>query len=163
MAKFSYSNPTFTTEAVADATNQTSAKYMALLGGSSTQRNAVIEIYLGGQATSSAPQYIVVARDSTIGATLSGGRTAALDGANTGVTSAPTGFSTASTAPQRSATLHLLNLTFNAFGGIVRWVAAPGSEIFTVGNSTTTGEISVSGYTGTTAGLVGGHIIYEPA
>jgi len=163
MAKFSLNNPSFTTEAVADGANRTDATYLALLGGSSTQRNSIIEVYAGGQATSSAPQYLLLARDSTVGGTLSGGRTAALDAANSGVSSAPTGFTTATTKPQRSSTLSLLNLTFNAFGGIVRWVAAPGEEIYTVGNTASLGEIGLSGFTGTTAGLIGAHIIFEPA
>lgn len=163
MSKFSFNNPTFTTEARADASAMTSGTYLALQGGAATQRNSILEVYAGGQATSSAPQYLLFARDSTVGATLSGGRQAALDASNLGVTSPPVGFTTATTPPQRSATLSLLNLTFNAFGGIVRWVAAPGEEIFSVGNTASLGELSLSGFTGTTPGLIGAHIIFEPA
>lgn len=164
MGKYSANVPTFTTEAVADTTSFTDAKYIAVQGGAGTARVAVSEVYIGGQATSSAPQYILVARSSTIGATsLSGVRTAALDAAGLGQTSPTVAFSTSTTKPQRSATLSLLNLTFNAFGGIVRWVAAPGSEIYIVGNTASLGELTVSGFTGTTAGLVGAHVIYEQA
>jgi hypothetical protein len=56
----------------------------------------------------------------------------------------------------------LLNLSFNAFGGIVRWVAAPGEEISTVGNTQPLGEVSLSAFTGGTAGLMGAHVVYEP-
>lgn len=162
MGKMSASVPTFTTEAVADAANYTDAKYIALQGGAGTARTIVGEIEVGGQATSSAPQYLLFARDSTIGATgLTGVRTAALDPADLGKTSPTVAFSTTTTKPQRSATLSLLNLTFNAFGGLVRWVAAPGYEISMVGNTASLGELSLSGFTGTTPGLVGAHILYE--
>jgi hypothetical protein len=65
--------------------------------------------------------------------------------------------------PQRSSTGHLLNLSFNAFGGIVRWVAAPGEEIYAVGNTTPAGEVSLSAFTGGTPGALGAHLIYETA
>lgn len=160
MAKYSANIPSWTTEAVADTTNMTDSKYIALQGVAST-RVQVSEIYLGGQATSSAPQYILAARDSTVGATLSGARTALIDGTATAPGSLASAFGIATTKPQRSSTLSLLNLTFNAFGGIVRWVAAPGNELSLFGATASLGELSVSGFTGTTPGLVGGHIIYE--
>lgn len=164
MAKYSASIPTYTTSAIADTTNITTQTFVAIQGGSSTQRNIISEVYVGGQATSSAPQYLLLARDSTVmsGATSNGVRQAALDGSVTAPgTLAVTQNVGSTTLPQRSATLSLLNLTFNAFGGIVRWVAAPGSEISIVGNTASLGEVSLSGFTGTTAGLVGAHIIYE--
>ena len=161
MGKFSANVPSWTTEAVADTTSYTDAKYIAVQGVAST-RTQISEVYVGGQATSSAPQYLLLARDSTVGLTaLSGVRTAALDATSSAATSLAVAFSTSTTKPQRSATLSLLNLTFNAFGGIVRWVAAPGSEISMYGATASLGEVSLSGFTGTTAGLVGGHIIYE--
>ncbi len=164
MAMYSASIPTYTTSAIADTTNITTQTFVAIQGGGSTQRLKITEVYVGGQATSSAPQYLLLARDSTVfsGATSNGVRQALLDGSGTAAaTVALTQNVGSTTLPQRSATLSLLNLTFNAFGGIVRWVAAPGSEISTVGNTASLGEVSLSGFTGTTAGLVGAHIIYE--
>ncbi len=67
----------------------------------------------------------------------------------------------ATTDPQRSSTLKLLNIGFNAFGGIYRWVAAPGEEISIVGNTASLGEVSLSAFTGGTPGAMGSHIIYE--
>jgi len=55
----------------------------------------------------------------------------------------------------------LLNLSFNAFGGIVRWVAAPEEVIDIVGNTASLGEVSLSAFTGGTTGLLGAHMIYE--
>jgi hypothetical protein len=87
---------------------------------------------------------------------------APLDAATAALSSAVAAFNKAATnKPQRSSTLHLLNLSFNAFGGIVRWVAAPGEEISMVGNTASLGELSLSAFTGGTTGLLGAHMIYE--
>lgn len=148
--------------AVADTVNFTDAGHMTLQGGSTTQVNKIIEVFMGGQATSSTPCIMLLARDSTVGATLSVGRLAALDPATAALAAPPVIFNTATTKPQRSATLSLLNLSFNAFGGIVRWVAAPGEEIGMLGNTASFGEVSLSAFTGGTPGLLGSAIIFEP-
>lgn len=162
MARWSANETTWTPTAVADATPFTDAGYHAFQGGSSTQRTNLLEVYMGGQAGASSPGIMLVARDSTIGATLSVGRFAALDPATAALAAPPVCFNTATTKPQRSATLSLLNLSFNAFGGIVRWVAAPGEEIGILGNTASLGEISLSALTGGTPGLMGSHFIVEP-
>lgn len=166
MAKWSFKVSTFTPVAVADTTNFTDAGYMGLQGGSSTQRVDVSEVYMGGQATSSAPCLMLVSRDSTVGGTLTalstGNSAAALDPATAALAAPVAAFVASTTKPQRSATLGLLNLSFNAFGGIVRWVAPPGGELKMLGNTASLGEISLSHYTGGTPGLMGAHIIYEP-
>jgi hypothetical protein len=60
-------------------------------------------------------------------------------------------------------TLGLLNLSFNAFGGIVRWAAPDEHGVLRMlGNTASLGELSLSAYTGGTPGLMGAHIIYEP-
>lgn len=164
MARWVAQRNNFTPVAVADATNFTDGGYFALQGGSATQRTSVIEVYCGGQASASAPQQLLFARDSTIGATaLSGGTNAALDPATAALTNPVVSFSASTTKPQRSATLQLLNLSFNAFGGIVRWVAAPGEEIGMLGNTAVLlGELSLSHASSGTPGLMGCHFIYEP-
>lgn len=163
MAKWSASLNNWTPVAVADTTNFTNAGYHALQGGSSTQRINILEIYMGGLASAAAPAQMQFARDSTVGATsLSGGTNAALDPATAALSSAPVAFHTSTTKPQRSSTLQLLNLAFNAFGGIVRWVAAPGEEIAMLGNTASFGEVSLSHASAGTPGLMSSSIIYEP-
>jgi len=165
MAKRSFKVSTFTPVAVADTTNFTDAGYMGLMGGSTTQRIDISEVYLGGQATSSSPSIMLLSRDSTVQATptalSTGNSDAALDPATAALAAPPVAFVASTTKPQRAATLGLLNLSYNAFGGIVRWVAAPGSEISLLGNTASLGEVSLSAYTGGTPGLTGSHIIYE--
>lgn len=151
----------FTPVAVADATNFTSAGFFALQGGVSTQVNRITEIYMGGQATSSAPTPMILARDSTVGATLSVGLVVPTNPAAVLIANPPVAFTTATTKPQRSATLQLLQLGFNAFGGIVRWVAAPGYEIGMLGAAASFGEISLSCMTGGTPGSLTPHMMFE--
>lgn len=167
MAKWSFKKATWTPVAVADTTNFTDAGYMGLMGGSTTQRLSIIEIYMGGQAAASSPTLMIFSRDSTVQATptaLGAGESNAAFDPSTAALAAPmVAFTASTTKPQRAATLGLLNVSFNAFGGIVRWVAAPGEEIGVLGNTASLGEVSLSAYTGGTPGLMGAHIIYEPS
>ena len=166
MALRSLSIPTMTPTATADTTNLADTTYLAIQGGSSTQKIRVEEVYLGGQAGASSPSFMLLSRDSTVGATLSNTASAtdaSLDPATAALAAAPGAFNTATTKPQRSSTLHLLNLTFNAFGGLVRWNASPNErELGLVGNTASLGEISLSAFTGGTVGAMGAHLIYEP-
>jgi len=127
----------------------------------------VQEVQLGGQAGASSPTIMCFGRDSqvatgslTADATLND---AALDPATAALAAPAVTFNKAATnKPQRSVTLGcLLNLSFNAFGGIIRWVAAPGEEIGMVGATASLGELSLSAFTGGTAGALGCHMCYE--
>ncbi len=166
MAKRSLFCATVTTAATADATNLANTSYLGLIqGGSTTQKINILEVMMGGQsASTSQPQIIVLGRDSTVGATVVAGGTndASMDSATAALTAPPVTGNSATTLPQRSATLKLLNFSFNAYGGMARWLAKDGEEVSIVGNAVNLGEVSVSAFTGTTPGAIGGHIIYEP-
>jgi hypothetical protein len=167
MAKRIVSVTTITPTAFGDTTNMTSGTYPFIIqGGSTTQRVNVLELYMGGQAGSSTPAIMILARDSTVAVTNSfgtGQTDAAMDASTAALAAPPLTGNTNSTAPQRSSTLHLLNLSMNSFGGIVRWVAPPGEEISLIGNTAASlGEVSFSAFTGGTPGAMGVHCIYEP-
>lgn len=166
MAKWSFQQATWTPTAGADGV--IAGGFQALKGGSTTQINNVMEIYMGGQAGASSVNAMVFAYSSTLGITPT---TLAVPNSNgpmhgsTAALAAPAvAYVAAGTAPNRSpaVTLARLNLTFNAFGGIVRWVAAPGEEWIMVGNATNGGESVLSAANVGTAGAMGSHIIYEP-
>lgn len=167
MAKRSFKLATWTPVAVADTAAFTDNGYQGLMGGSTTQLLKLLEVYMGGQAGASSPSLMLLSRDSTVQATptaLSTGQSdAPFDPSTAALAAPPVAFTASTTKPQRSATLGLLNLAFNAFGGIVRWVAAPGEEIGILGNTASLGEASLSAYTGGTPGLMGSHLIYEPS
>lgn len=167
MARWSISNKSFTPVAVGDAAVFTDNGYLALQGGSSTQRSNIIEVQMNGVAGSSSPQLMELARDSTVAATsitagTNGRGPAALDPSSAALAAPPLAVGASTTKPQRSSTLSLLELGMNAFGGILRWVAADGEEIGILGNTASLGEVSLSAFTGGTPGLSTAHIIFEP-
>lgn len=164
MARYSL---TFTAQAsapVADTTALTSLKYTALGGNSTTMQLKINEVQCGGEGSSAAVQQYILARDSTVAATslTSVGLTNTLTDATSTAPATVALFSNSSTTfPQRSATAHLLQHSFNAYGGLVRWQARQGEEITVVGNTASLGEVSYSGGAATVASTVSGHILYE--
>lgn len=162
MARWGAVIPTWTPVAVADTVNMTNAGYQTIQGGSSTQRGELREVFLGGQAGASSPTFMVLGRTSTVGATLVSSRLAALDPATAALGAPPVSYASATTLPQRSSTLGmLLNLSFNAFGGIVRWLNGPDEIVSYLGNAASLGELSLNAFTGGTPGLLGSNIVFE--
>jgi hypothetical protein len=166
MPKYTGNWTSVTATAIADTTALTDNNYpYCLQGGTSTQRNQIAEVMIGGEAATATVLVLKLARDSGAAGTLiagTGGKAPSLlDGSGGILTAPPVGGNSATVDPQRSSTLHLLNFSFNAFGGIVRWVAAPGYEISIIGNTASLGEVSLSGFTGTGAAATSGHILFE--
>jgi hypothetical protein len=168
MAKRIVAYTTIQPTATADTTNLVDSTYPFILqGGSATQRTAVTYIYLGGQATASAPMIMLVSMDSTVGTSTNtrgtGQTDAPVDSATAALAAiALTGNAWATTKPQRAATLHLHNMSFNAFGGISTINLDDRSAIVVTGASANTGELSVSSFTGSTATTpIGGSMVYE--
>lgn len=168
MAKRIVSVTTITPTATADTTNLVDATYPCIIqGGTATQRINITRIYMAGQAASSTPTLMLLSRDSTVATganTFGTGQTDAAPDASTAALAAPpiTGNSNATTKPQRSATLHLLNMTINAFGGIFKWEQTDNLQINLIGNTASLGEISASAFTGGTPGAIGFDLTYEP-
>lgn len=165
MAKRSFAVRTLTPTATADGANLVNDSHFGVMqGGAATQKNAISEIMLGGQAGASAPTFIVAGMNSLAATVIvvGIGEEAPLDSATADL-AAPVDIGTSSTVlAQRSATLgHILQLSFNAFGGIVRWLAPPDGEIGMVGLAVNTGSFSLSAFTGGTPGLMSSHVIYE--
>jgi hypothetical protein len=161
MARFSSVVPTWTPVAVADTTAMTDNGHHTIQGGSSTARAEMREVYLGGQAGASTPTFMVLGRNVVVGVTLTAARSAALD-PSTPAGTPPLPYIASTTKPQRSTNLGmLLNLSFNAFGGVVRWVNGPDELISLLGNVTALGELSLNAFTGGTPGLLGSALIYE--
>ena len=164
MARYSLTFEGVTLTAVADTAAMTDSGYPFFLqGGSATMRLNVSEIYVGGESAASAVTKLKFARDSTVAATaISGDRNAVTDASNTAPGTVAVFGNVSTTKPQRSATLHLLALSFNAFGGVVRWVARQGEEPSIVTATQPLGEASLSAFTAG-AGIVSGHCHYEVA
>lgn len=168
MAKRIFQAASFTPTAQADNAALTNATYMALGAGSATQLLHVHEIQAGGQATASAVNILMFARDIVLGATPTAlaapNGDGPMHGASAALAAPPLSFVAATTGPSRSNTALTarLNLSFNAFGGIVKWFSQVGQEWAILGNAVSTSESSLSCFTGGNPGLMGAHIIYEP-
>lgn len=168
MAKRIASYTTLTPTATADTTNLVDSTYQtAIQGGNSTQRWNIVEVYLGGQAGASSPSIMLLSFDSQVATGSLTADTALTDTVSDGSTTALGTtikvFNKAATnKPQRDVAKHLANLSFNAFGGIVRLNWPLDQQFVGVGNTASFGEMSLSAFTGGTTGLMGSHIIYEP-
>ena len=162
MARYSVSYKNVVPAAVADTTAFASANFATILGSNASgQQLKINEVYIGGEATSSSVNSMLLARDSTNATTPAAGSTfnALMDATATApATLANTGNS-AATYSQRSSTGHLLALSLNTYGGIARWQARYGEEITCFGNTQPNSEVSLSSVAGT--GQISGHIIYE--
>lgn len=117
----------------------------------------VYEVYLGGEASSSAVARVAINRPGTAGITPTTQTTEKLDPAS--VASSATVATTWSTQPVLS-TNDVGIIEFNAFGGVIRWYAGPGSEIV-VGSQGAVANLSFRSRSGTST--VSGHIFFEEA
>jgi hypothetical protein len=138
----------------------------AALGGSvPTQYIKVPEIFLVGANPFGSLNIMVFARDMTPGglpATLiSPASNGPLDPFTAPLASPPHAYTSSSGGLPHRATTAKLNLSFNGWGGLLCWQAAPDEEWGIFGTAPTVGESSLSGFIGTDNGLMGCHIIYE--
>lgn len=157
--KVSSSVTGWTPTAVGNTANFTDAGHHTLQGFAAPGTLLLMEVYLGGEATTSTVNEMEVARDSTVGGTLSFGAGGYAASLSPNYTKQATAFNTSSTKPQKSSTLHLLSLAFNAFGGVVRWVAAPGEEIIMAGAAASFGETSLTSASG--VGKLSSTLVWE--
>lgn len=159
------------TSGTGTATNSllTTSQYMALKGGSSTQRIDIIEVLLAGFASSSAAAPMYLGHASVIETTPTALATATasdgpMDSSAGALSSAPVSFIAAATQPTttNNTTDPRLNLGLNFNGGIIRWVAAPGAQWTQLGNTATLGESYLAAGPSATSATFSGHIMYEP-
>ena len=158
MAQYSCAPAQWTTAAFAASASLTNSNHQTLRSWSVTVVDRITEVYIGGLATASTPCQMSARRDSTQGAIPTNVVAAGLSP----LSAAPAGnFSQLHTTPPvvGAATAQLLNLGFNQFGGVVRWVAAPGQELYIIGATAANNEISLSAITG--AGLISPYVIFE--
>ena len=93
----------------------------------------LVEVFVGGEATSSTVNRMAYRRVSTQVATPTAVTPGGLNPASQASLAA--GYVAATTGPTIASTAHLLDLAFNAFGGVIRWVAAPGEELWQIGTA----------------------------
>ncbi len=168
MAKRVFQASTWTPTAQGENAALTNATYQNIEAAAPTMLVQVMEVYVGGQATASAVNIMQFARtqsNATTPTALAAGGAATdafMNSFGTALSASAGVCVSAATGPSRStlAASSRLNLSLNAFGGIVRWVAAPGEEWGILSTVASNGS-TLSAYTGGSVGLIGSHIIYE--
>src|SRR5215472_3421468 len=157
MSKRAFHATNYTPTPQADTTALTNGTYQSLRAAA-TSLIQVVEIMIEGLAGSSNPMIMQMARASTLSSSATALASPNSDGfmnplASTITTLPVTLVAATVSGPQRSAvtTDAKLDLNINAFGGIVRWQAAPGEEWYIFGASTvaaSAGESVLSQFTG---------------
>lgn len=120
----------------------------------------IVEVYIGGEATSSVASAMAVRRATTAAATPTNRQPAPYNPSSQAAVFDFLITATTQPTPAVNTTVeHLLNLGMNLFGGIVRWVAAPDEEIWFYGTATNNNSIGLSPVTG--AGTASAHYVVE--
>lgn len=115
------------------------------------------EVSIGGEATASTVNRMAIRRSSTNGITPTAQTPApASPTSPASYTSVATTFAT---QPVTVAAPALWTYALNVFGGVVRWVAAPGQEIWLEGATVGNAELSLESSSG--VGLLSCQIIHE--
>lgn len=167
MGKRVFQAATYTPTATADNSPMANGTYQSLGAGSTTQMLEVTEIQCGGQAVASAVNIMQFARDIVLPATPTALTTPNGDGQVDGLSAAPAttpvACVAATTGPSRSNTgvTAKLNLSFNAFGGIVKAQFNRGEGWRIIGTAVSVSGSTLSAFTGGNVGLIGSHIHYE--
>jgi len=174
MAKYSaqFSSVPMAVTALGSAISTTGTNaFMALIGGVATGGLKVSEIYIGGEAASSSQvASMAFSRATQLASTLTAGlATIILTDIFAAPPSSPPLVGTqwvTTQAPIASANA-LLHLSYNAYGGIVRWVSSPdqnitafGNAVYTNGTQAAGGELILTQIAGT-ASTMSGHILFE--
>lgn len=158
------------TAAAAGTANIASNTYMAVKAGSTTQMLDVLEILVSGKASASAIGGFIFTRSSTLETTPTAIAAPHRDGLmspqGTALSTTVTVFVAATTGPTPSNTVTdaALQLGQNAFGGILRWNAAPFQQWQILGNGAP-GQESLLFNSSTGGGAnaaADAHIMYEP-
>lgn len=117
----------------------------------------ITEVFIGGEATSSTVNRMSLRRLSTNSSTPTNLTPGPLHPWS--AASAANHFVAATTGPTIASTVHLLDLALNVFGGIIRWVAHPGEEIWALNSTAPNGEVALDSISGT--GVVSTNLIFE--
>lgn len=156
-AMYTLSAQGWTPAALANGANATNSNYHGVRNAAVTDVTKLLELFVGGEATSSTVNRFATRRSST--------------NANTPTNVAPAPLSPGTPAASQqqfvlcttgsviASTLPLWTGAFNAFGGIIREAMTPGQEPIAVGTVAPNAEFIVSSYSGT--GLVSSGMVIE--
>lgn len=122
------------------------AEVLLALTSSATSVDRIVEVFIGGEATASTVNRMTARRSSAVGTTPSAQTPEKL---NPRSAAAAATVATTFSAEPTTVAVALGTWAFNAFGGVIRWVAAPGEELYVVGGTAADTEISIESTSGT--------------
>lgn len=142
---------------VADGTTFNSASYDAYLAASNRIAR-ITEVYEGGEASASTVNVMALRRDQTSSATPA----QKTPRQNNPYSQNATGtYFQDATTQATPGSQHMLQLSYNSWGGAVRWVAYPGEEVYVIGGAALpNNEVSYSGVSGS-PGTQSSHFVVE--
>ena len=146
MAQYNHGAPGWTPVAHADAASALANNSYHAIRTTAASTLRVVEAFIGGEATSSTVNRMALRRLSTNGATPTNQTPAALNPLSAAAVSQ--GYVAATTGPTIASTQHLGNWALNTFGGIIRWVAAPGEELYATASTAPNGELCLDSISG---------------
>jgi hypothetical protein len=159
MAKYTVTAAGWTTTATAaGAIPAANNIFHALRTASSTNTARIQEVYLAGESTTSTVVRMRLARASTNSTGPTDVTPANLNPLSAAAVAR--GYvAVATTRPTITSNPPTLELGFNAFGGVVRWVAAPDEEVWITTTTAPNSDVVLASESG--AGTVSDHIIFE--
>lgn len=143
-----------------------------IVGNTNTLAVKFSEIYMGGEAPStSTPASMAFGRTTTAAGTPTGAvvpNTTDSTASAAVTTAIPNTYTAWTTGPAMTVAGVLLRLSFNAYGGIVRWVSSPDQQLVGYGSAVFTGQGNGGQFqlqqvtsTGGVNALISGHILFE--
>ena len=157
MAKFGSAFAGWTPVAHADGASSLADSSYSAVRTTTASTIQICEVSVSGEATSSTVNRMALRRLSTNATTPTDVVPAKFNPLSAAAVTQ--GYRVATTGPTIASTDHLLHVGINAFGGIYRWVAAPGEEIWATAQTAPSGQIVLDSVAGT--GVVSTHIIFE--
>lgn len=158
--KYSSGVSSWTPTATADGSQLTASGYHALRAAAATDMVRILEVGAQGEASASTVNVMSVRRHTTHSSTPTNRVPVPFNPYSQA--SVFQGFITASTNPTVAALAtiqHLINMSFNAFGGLARWVAAPDEEIYLMTVTANNDEASLASQSG--VGVLSSHFVVE--
>ncbi len=159
MAVYSSTRSSWTPTSVSDSVQFGANNYHAYLAAAAPAVARLIEVYEAGFAAASTVNEMVLRRDSTHAT----GATALTVGKfnPSSPTASGTFFSTVATTQPTPGTQRPLAVGFNSYGGVVRWMAGPGAELYLVGQTAPNDELSLSALSGTPGAMTSMLVVEE--
>jgi hypothetical protein len=112
----------------------------------------IIEVFIGGEASSSTVNRMAIRRNSVSTTTPAAGNnqisTTPLPLSWSAPASTFLDYGAAATNATTANLPALHIMAFNAFGGVIRWVAAPGEEMYMATNTANNNDVSISSISG---------------